>query len=259
MRFKTKIHKNLRKHEMNIRDAYEKIDTITEARNILNNSDMYNTLNNKNIKKILEQMEKEGTSFKGLNWEEMKTEINKKLNAEEETARNLIYDTKTAPDTTYDNRTDPEIRDDKLQKDKEDREDNAYERAVQDMIKAGLNPAGVMGGAMSSGGGGGGSESNSQKEEEEKKHKKREEEERKRAEAAQKQKELMQMLGMISGIGGMLTLGTMQNAGRQNQEHIRGQYRLDTQKQRDNAAYVRELEKKERMGFYKEGKAYFSR
>lgn len=96
--------------------------------------------------------------------------------------------------SSYDNRPYEDIR-----------ADTAYQRAVEDMTKAGLNKYGLSGGVSF----GGSSSSKSDEEEEKKKKKKREleearrrAEEMRRAEEIRKSNDMMKILGVIAGLTG---------------------------------------------------------
>lgn len=107
------------------------------------------------------------------------------------------------------------------------REDTGYQRQYQDMLKAGYNPA-----SFSGGGGGGVGGSSARDEEEKRKKKKKEAEERKAAAQAAKQRQIMQMLGMVMGVGGIMGSGAMRNIGMVKSADIRTQGQMDVAKLR---------------------------
>lgn len=106
-------------------------------------------------------------------------------------ARDTIYNTKN--DGSYDNRTDQQTRD-----------DNAYQRLVDDMRLAGLNPASFKGANY---GGGGGSGSKSEEEEEKRKRRRREKFEQDRAKNAEKMRQTELITGIVTNLMGTATKG----------------------------------------------------
>ena len=117
-----------------------------------------------------------------------------------------IYNIKNK--SNYDNRSDSQIREDL-------KDSTAYQTVVEDMRKAGINPATISGAGYAGGGGGGGS-SKEEEEKEKRRRKKREELERLRMqqqEALRRRQEIFQIIGMLTGMGSFLGGGLIRNAG----------------------------------------------
>lgn len=118
----------------------------------------------------------------------------------------------------WDRRTDEQKREDTLREKQEERNDSAYQRAKQDLIKAGYNPAMISGINYGGGGGGGGS---SKADEEERKRRKRQEEQAKAE--AEKQQQLMNVLSMLMGTIGYIGGSAIRAGGYVKSANIRNQ------------------------------------
>lgn len=119
----------------------------------------------------------------------------------------------------YDNRTDEQIRSDKLLEEQRDRDDSAYQRLVDDMRSAGLNPAAFKG-ANYGGGGGGGSGSRDEDEEEKRKKRRREKFEQERARKAEKMRQMELVTGIVTNLMGTATKGVGAGAYMANQNRL---------------------------------------
>lgn len=199
-------------HETNLEDYYNTLDNLDKWTDSISNIDKYN---HTALYEAINKMKKENLindkwikeNINNKNQDEWKNLINKELNNHKTKTRDNINNTKN--NKNYDNRTDEQKREDTLQGKREEREDSAYSRAVDDMRKAGLHP-GLMFGSAGPAGSSGGSSSGSSKDKDEddkrkKKKQRRIEEERYLAEMqAAKQRETMRLIG---GMVNMLLLG----------------------------------------------------
>lgn len=202
-------------HETNLQDLNKEEEDLQNALETLNNfnwgniehnkllNDLMNKYGNEEIKK---QWEKELNGLKGTELQNKITSLMSGLLKERlSQVKDDIYNIKN--NSNYDNRSDSQIREDL-------KDSTAYQTVVEDMRKAGLNPA-MLSGASYAGGGGGGS-SRDEEEKEKRRRKKLEELERLRMqqqEELRRRQEVFQILGMLTGMGSFLGGGLIRNAG----------------------------------------------
>lgn len=205
-----------------LQDYYESIDNIKTLDPLLDNLTdeelkAATGYNHKEFEKFIlgYKSEKEFNKIMKTLKNGVKTKIGKQLE-ELRTTKDSYYD-------KWDRRTDQQKRD-----------DTAYQRASDDLSKAGYNPNYLKG--VSGGGGGGGLGSKADDEEEKRKKRKRELEAERQAQQQQRQdnmRMLMSVLGTMGGIGGTLGGAMIRNKGLMGMANIRGQSYLDSQELRN--------------------------
>lgn len=255
-------------YEQEIYDLNTKLDKYQENYNWINNLNLEKISNNNNSKlidilskmpeKYYQNYVKNGIpkatyNFKtnGYDYDQtMINEIKDYYNKEMGNIRNQIATIKDNTKTPgYDDRT-PEQK----------REDDSYQRAVEDMREAGLHPGLMFGGGVGGGSSGG---SKSDEDEEKRKRKRREELELERAKAQEQQRIMSALMGTmgVALMGGL----SMQQANARNQANIQSREaisknRIDSQqliaKNRNQTNMrrdeMKELWKRRRYGEYQD-------
>ncbi|MGI6156674.1 MAG: hypothetical protein ACOYEB_12250 [Enterococcus lemanii] len=184
-----------------LQNFYENIDNMSD-------NELVNALTDEEFKKITTIDKKQWEWLKwnpGIynNAKKYKELLNTIKNGVKQKVSQELGELRTIKDSYYDKwdrRTDEQKREDELREKQEERQDTAYQRAKEDLIKAGYNPAMLSG--INYGGGGGGAGGSSKADEEERRRRRRKEEERQKK--LQEQRQLMTMLSMLMGTIGYI-------------------------------------------------------
>lgn len=200
---------NYEQKEYEISQQIEELQYFYENIDNININKLVNALTDEEFKKITgidkKQWQWNYQSGYGMynNTKKHKEMLNTIKNGVKQKISNQLGTLRTKRDSYYekwDRRTDEQKREDELRQHQEERQDTAYQRAKEDLIKAGYNPAMLSG--VNYGGASGGIGGSSKADEEERKRRRRKEE--KRQKELQEQRQLMTMLSMLMGTVGYI-------------------------------------------------------
>lgn len=208
-----------------LEESYNKVDKWRPGMEtnsvILNWAKDY--LSEENYKKAQDLLPAKGVNVNAKDQQKVKDMILKTIANKQSDLRDKTNEIK---DGDFDNRSDEQKREDDLQSKKEDREDSAYDRAVQDMRKAGLNPGLMFGGGGPAGSSGGSSAGDSKEDKRRKRKKEALERERLRQQQqamidAQNQQAMIRMFG---GMINMAMLGSIRRPQYKTQQQDMSKY-----------------------------------